>query len=100
MADPAALSQAFTADAAGEASDGFGVRFTALTTSLTDSEGLLQRRADGIRSLIKRQETEVSNLESRVMRIEERLLKQYNALDSNLGRLNGCPLYPSDAADE
>lgn len=95
MADPAALSQAFTADAAGEASDGFGVRFTALTTSLTDSEGLLQRRADGIRSLIKRQETEVSNLESRVTRIEERLLKQYNALDSNLGRLNGLGSYVS-----
>jgi flagellar hook-associated protein 2 len=95
MADPAALSTAFTADAADDANDGFGVRFTTLTTSLTDGEGLLQRRADGIRSQIKRQETEVSKLETRVTSIEARLLQQYSALDSNLGRLNGLGSYVS-----
>ena len=95
IADPAALSTAFTANAAGEANDGFGVRFTTLTTALTDGEGLLQRRADGIRSQVKRQESEVAKLETRVTRIEERLLKQYNALDSNLGRLNGLGSYVS-----
>jgi flagellar hook-associated protein 2 len=95
LSDPAALSTAFTADAAGEANDGFGVRFAALTTTLTDGEGLLQRRADGIRTQIKRQESEVSKLETRVTRIEERLLKQYNALDNNLGRLNGLGSYVS-----
>ena len=95
LADPAALSTAFTADAAGEANDGFGVRFTTLTTALTDGEGLLQRRADGIRSQIKRQESDMANLETRVTRIEARLLQQYNALDSNLGRLNGLGSYVS-----
>jgi flagellar hook-associated protein 2 len=95
LADPAALSTAFTADAADEANDGFGVRFTTLTTSLTDGEGLLQRRADGIRSQIKRQEADVSKLETRVSSIETRLLQQYGALDSNLGRLNGLGSYVS-----
>ena len=95
IADPSALSTAFTADADGEASDGFGVRFTTLTTSLTDGDGLLQRRADGFRSQIKRQETQMATLEDRVARTEERLLKQYNTLDSNLGRLNGLSGYIS-----
>jgi flagellar hook-associated protein 2 len=54
---------------------------------------LLQRRADGIRAQIKRQESEMTALESRVARTEERLLKQYNALASNLGRLNGLGGY-------
>jgi flagellar hook-associated protein 2 len=95
LADPSALSAAFTADAAGEKNDGFGVRLAALTTTLTDGQGLLQRRADGIRSQIKRQDSEVARLESRVTRIEARLLQQYTALDSNLGRLNGLSSYVS-----
>jgi flagellar hook-associated protein 2 len=95
LADPATLATAFTADAAGDANDGFGVRFASLTTTLTDADGLLQRRADGIRAQIKRQESEMTALESRVARTEERLLKQYNALDSNLGRLNGLGSYVS-----
>ena len=37
----------------------------------------------------------MSSLESRVSRIEERLLKQYNALDSNLGRLSSLGGYVS-----
>ena len=95
LANPATLATAFTADAAGDANDGFGVRFASLTTTLTDADGLLQRRADGIRAQIKRQESEMTALESRVARTEERLLKQYNALDSNLGRLNGLGGYVS-----
>jgi flagellar hook-associated protein 2 len=95
LADPAALSTAFTADAADDANDGFGVRFTTLTTSLTDGEGLLQRRADGIRSQIKRQETEVSKLEDRVKRTEDRLMRQYSGLDSRLGTLNALGSYVS-----
>jgi flagellar hook-associated protein 2 len=95
LADPSALSTAFTTDAAGEKNDGFGVRLAALTTTLTDGQGLLQRRADGIRSQIKRQDSEVASLESRVTRIEARLLQQYTALDSNLGRLNGLGSYVS-----
>jgi flagellar hook-associated protein 2 len=95
LADPASLATAFTADAAGDASDGFAVRFANLTTTLTDADGLLQRRADGMRAQIKRQDSEMSALESRVARTEERLLKQYNALDSNLGRLNGLGGYVS-----
>lgn len=95
IADPSAASAAFTADAAGESNDGFGVRFSALASALTDGDGLLQRRAEGFRSQIKRQETLMSTLEDRVARTEERLLKQYNSLDSNLGRLNGLSGYVS-----
>jgi len=95
VADPSAASAAFTADAAGESNDGFGVRFSALASALTDGDGLLQRRAEGFRSQIKRQETLMSTLEDRVARTEERLLKQYNSLDSNLGRLNGLSGYVS-----
>jgi len=95
LGDPAALAAAFSAEAPGEANDGFGVRFTSLTNALTDADGLLQSRAEGLRSRIKRQQDKVSDLESRVARTEERLLRQYNTLDNNLGRLNGLGGYVS-----
>jgi len=95
ISDTASLATAFTADAAGEANDGFGVRFTSLTTALTDGNGLLERRAEGFRSQIKRQEAQMTSLESRVARTEERLLRQYNTLDSNVGKLNSLGSYVS-----
>lgn len=89
----ASLSAAFTADAAGDANDGFGVRLTTLTTALTDGDGLLDRRSEGFRSQIKRQEAQIASLESRIARTEERLLKQYSTLDTNVGKLNSLGSY-------
>ena len=95
ISDPPTLATAFTADAVGDANDGFAVRFTSLTTALTDSNGLLERRSEGFRSQIKRQEAQMTSLESRVARTEERLLRQYNTLDSNVGKLNSLGSYVS-----
>jgi flagellar hook-associated protein 2 len=95
VSDLTSLASAFTADAAGDTNDGFGVRFTSLTTALTDGDGLLERRAEGFRSQIKRQQAQMTSLESRVARTEERLLRQYNALDSNVGKLNSLGSYVS-----
>jgi flagellar hook-associated protein 2 len=95
VSDLTSLASAFTADAAGDTNDGFGVRFTSLTTALTDGDGLLERRAEGFRSQIKRQQAQMTSLESRVARTEERLLRQYNTLDSNVGKLNSLGSYVS-----
>jgi flagellar hook-associated protein 2 len=95
ISDPPSLATAFTTDAIGESNDGFAVRFTSLTTALTDGDGLLERRAEGFRSQIKRQQAQMTSLESRVARTEERLLRQYNTLDSNVGKLNSLGNYVS-----
>jgi flagellar hook-associated protein 2 len=95
ISDPPSLATAFTTDAVGESNDGFAVRFTSLTTALTDGDGLLERRSEGFRSQIKRQQAQMTSLESRVARTEERLLRQYNTLDSNVGKLNSLGSYVS-----
>ena len=93
--DTATLTTAFTADNTGEANDGFAVRWSALTTSLTDAEGLLPSRAEGLRALVGRQTEQIAVLEDRVKRTEDRLMRQYSALDSRLSTLNALGSYVS-----
>ena len=93
LANPSSVAVAFSNDAAGDANDGFGVRFTALTTTLTGTGGLLESRSEGLRSQIKRHDDQIARLEDRVSRTEARLLQQYNNLDSNIGKLNSLGSY-------
>jgi flagellar hook-associated protein 2 len=93
LADPAVVAAAFSNDEAGEANDGFGVRFRSLTTTLTGTGGLLDSRSEGLRNQIKRQDDQIARLETRVASAEARLLRQYNALDSNIGKLNSLGSY-------
>jgi len=93
LADPTVVAAAFSNDEAGEANDGFGVRFRSLTTTLTGTGGLLDSRSEGLRNQIKRQEDQIARLEDRVASTEARLLRQYNALDSNIGKLNSLGSY-------
>ena len=93
MANPTTLALAFSNDAADDANDGFGVRFSTLTTTLTGTGGLLDSRSEGLRNQMKRQDDQIARLEDRVSRTEARLLQQYNTLDSNIGKLNSLGSY-------
>lgn len=95
LQNPATAGQAFTADAAGEANDGFGVRLAALTTALTGSDGLLESRTQTLRDSLKRSDDRIALFEDRVARTEQRLLRQYSALDTSLNKLNGLGSYVS-----
>lgn len=93
LADPSVAAAAFSSDAAGDENDGFGVRFRSLATALTGTGGLLDSRSEGLRTQMKRQDAQIARLEDRVASTEARLLRQYNSLDSNLGKLNSLGSY-------
>ena len=84
MADPAELSKAFTT-----LDTGFGQRFKALGDSVLGTEGMLTTRTNGLRDSISRNDKDQKRLEDRVARVQERLTRQYSALDKSLNQLNG-----------
>lgn len=90
LQEPAAVAAAFTT-----AGTGFGPRFKALADAAVGSAGLLTSRTEGLRSTISRNERDQARYEDRVARIEQRLLRQYAALDNSMAQLNGLSSYVS-----
>lgn len=88
LADPAEVARSFTT-----LQTGFGHRFKALGDSVLGAEGLLTTRSNGLRDSIARNDKDRKRLEDRVARVQERLTRQYAALDSSLNRLNGLGSY-------
>ncbi|MCM5679396.1 flagellar filament capping protein FliD [Schlegelella sp. S2-27] len=88
------VSAAFSkSDATNPANNGFAVRMKALTASLTRTDGLVTTRTDGLRASIRRNELQAEKYEARVALVEQRLLRQYSALDNSLTSLNGLSSY-------
>ena len=60
---------------------------------ITGTEGPITTRNEGLQAAIKRNQTEQDRVNERAQRIQERLLRQYSALDTQLGQLNGLNSY-------
>lgn len=88
LADPGAVAAAFTAP-----ETGLVAGFKTLADGMLGTGGALTSRTEGLRDRIRRNEREQERVEDRVDRVRERLLRQYAALDANLGRLNGLNDY-------
>lgn len=86
---PTELAKLFNATANESAAQGFGVRFKTLGDQLVSSDGLISSRTKGLRERVTRNEAEQQRYEARVSMIQQRLLKQYTALDVQLGRIKG-----------
>jgi flagellar hook-associated protein 2 len=84
LANPNELSLAFST-----LQTGFGQRFKALADSVLGTEGLLTTRSNGLRDSLSRNDKDQKRMEDRIARIQERLTRQYSALDSSLNSLNG-----------
>ena len=90
----AELSKAFTkADATSPAGNGFAVRIKALAAEMTDSQGPVSTRSQGLRDSITRNERQAARMEDRVTRTQARLERQYGALDTSLTKLTGLNNY-------
>ena len=74
---------------------GFGQRFRQLADQVTGSEGTLTTRNEGLKAQLKRNSDEQDRLEDKVARTQERLLKQYSALDTQMGQLSSLSTYMS-----
>ncbi|HUG22548.1 flagellar filament capping protein FliD [Piscinibacter sp.] len=88
LANPAELSKAFATTDTGLAHG-----FKRMADAMLGVQGMLTTRSDGLRASVKRNDRDQDRLEDRVARIEERLLRQYQALDAKMGVLNGLSSY-------
>ena len=104
--DPTKLEAAFSklpelaklfssADDAAPEALGFGARFRQLADRVTGSEGAVTTRSDGLKKQLERNGDEQDRLEAKLTRTQERLLKQYTALDAQMGQLSALSSYVS-----
>jgi len=77
------------------ANQGFAKRFEGWLKLSLDSDGTLDSRTQSLQARVKNNETAQERLEDRVGRTEQRLLRQYTALDTRMGQLNGLASYVS-----
>lgn len=67
---------------------GFGVRLFDLVDGFLDDDGPLTIRTEGLTSKIEQYSEQRERLNERLQSLETRLLRQFNALDSLVGRLS------------
>lgn len=73
--------------------DGFGKRFRVVASNILGIDGSLTSRTDGLNEKLKRNQKQQDRLEERLAQTQKRLEKQYTALDTQLGKLNGLSSY-------
>lgn len=90
-----ALQQLFTASSADPTARGFGLKVKAFADGLLASDGTVSSRTTSLQNAITRNNREQERVNERAARTEIRLLAQYNAMDANVGRLNGLNAFVS-----
>lgn len=74
---------------------GVAQRFYKLASQISDSDGSIAARTDGIKSTIRRNEKKIDDIDNRLTLVEARLRAQYTALDQNMTKLNSLSAYVS-----
>lgn len=83
------LKKAFSnSDSANPANDGFARRYASMATQVLGTDGTLTTRTESLQKLISRNSEAQARLNERVERFQQRMVRQYTALDGNLARLN------------
>jgi flagellar hook-associated protein 2 len=72
---------------------GVGTRLTKLTTDMLGSKGIIQNRTDGINSTLKRLGDQENTIQDRLVQIEARYRKQFNALDTSMANMKSTSNY-------
>lgn len=75
------------------ANQGFAKRFEGWLKLSLDSDGTLESRTQSLQARVKNNEAAQERLEDRVARAEQRLMRQYTALDTRMGQLSGLASY-------
>ena len=97
--DTAALETAVNTDFSGMAemfandNQGYLFRLDSLIDNFVQADGLINVREDGINSRIDTTKQRILDMEYRLDIREQRLLSQFNALDSLMGQLNGTSAF-------
>ncbi|TCK18853.1 flagellar hook-associated protein 2 [Thiogranum longum] len=97
--DAAALETAINSDFSGMAemfandNQGYLFRIDSLIDNFVQADGLINVREDGINTRIDTTEQRILDMEYRLEIREQRLLSQFNTLDSLMGQLNGTSAF-------
>jgi flagellar hook-associated protein 2 len=83
----------FTQSTEGTEGQGFAGVVGKLITSLTDDDGLLDARTDGLNTSLKNLNSKGDQMESRLVQIEQRYRTQFVTLDKNLNSLQSLSAY-------
>lgn len=83
----------FTQSTGGTEGDGFAGTVEDLITSLTDNNGLLDARTDGLNASLKNLNSKEDQIEARLSQIEQRYRTQFVTLDRNLNSLQSLSSY-------
>lgn len=88
--NPAEVAKLFSSTTSADpAQQGFAVRAKALADQLIASNGAITTRSKSLRDSVTRNQSQQDKLERRVALTEQRLLKQYGALDVAVSQING-----------
>jgi len=94
LAQPAELGKLFAnTDYANANNVGIARRFRDYADALTGYNGSLTARSDGLQTRLKRNQDDQSKLSDRVAATQDRLMKQYQALDTQLAQMNSLQAY-------
>lgn len=72
---------------------GFGARMSQLTTGMLSVNGTLTLRQAALKSSLKSNSNEQDKVNNHADEVQARLLKQYNAMDANVAKLNALNAY-------
>lgn len=94
LANLGELKKVFSnSDTVTPANNGFATLFRQFADQAVGVDGTIAARTDGIRASISRNEDRQAELEVRVTQTEDRLRKQYTALDAQMGQLQSLSTY-------
>jgi flagellar hook-associated protein 2 len=82
------LQALFSQDTGNDATQGFGLKVSKFATAMTEYEGLLSNKTDGIQALIDRNSDDQDRITERASRVESRLLAQNQAMDTKVSSLS------------
>lgn len=82
-------------DAATPANDGFANKLKGWLNLALNTDGTLDSRTQSLRDRVRNNEQAQARLEDRVARTQQRLERQYTALDTRMGQLSGLASYVS-----
>ena len=89
------LKGLFTTATGVAGTEGFGLKLKRFADGLLAADGMVSTRTEGIQRSIDRNGREQERVNERATRVEAQLLRQYNAMDATVGRLNGLNAFVS-----
>lgn len=93
------LRKVLAADGTNSGNSGFIDRFKDFATSILGSEGAFENRKASLKSQITLNDKSQDSMERRLAQTEERLRRQYQALDAAMAELNGTSGYLTQQLD-